>query len=150
MADRIVVVEAGRVVQDGTPDDVRRRPQSAYVAALLGVNLVAGRLTGDGRLLTDDGSELHVTAEGTGAAVAVIDPNAITLYRARPDGSARNCWRAVVHDVDRTPDRVRVHFAEPFALVADVTPAAVSELALGPGTEVWCAVKATAIEVQER
>jgi molybdate transport system ATP-binding protein len=150
LADRIVVIEAGRVVQAGTPDEIRRHPRSPYVAALLGVNLLAGRLTGDGRLLLDGGGELHVTAEGVGPAVAIIDPSAVTLFRTRPDGSARNCWRAVVHDVDRAPDRVRVHFAEPFALVADVTPGAAAELALAPGTEVWSAVKATAIEVHER
>jgi molybdate transport system ATP-binding protein len=90
-----------------------------------------------------------VTAEGTGPAVAIIDPSAITLFRARPEGSARNCWQAVVHDVDRTTDRVRVHFAEPIALVADITPGAASELALAPGTGVWCAVKATAVQVRE-
>jgi molybdate transport system ATP-binding protein len=149
LADRIVVVEAGRVVQEGTPDDIRRHPRSPYVAALLGVNLLAGRLSGDGRLVLDEGGELFVTAEGSGPAVAVVDPSAITLFRARPEGSARNCWRAIVHDLDRAPDRVRVHFAEPFALVADVTPAAAAELALAPGTEVWCAMKATAVEVRE-
>ena len=42
---------------------------------------------------------------------------------------------------------VRVHFAAPIALVADVTPAAAVDLALAPGAEVWCAVKATAIQV---
>ena len=148
LADRIVVIEAGRVVQEGTPDEIRRHPQSPYVAALLGVNLLAGRLVGDGRLLVDHGGELHVTAGDAGPAVAIIEPSDVTLFRSRPEGSARNCWRAVVHDVDRAPDRVRVHFAEPFALVADVTPGAASELALAPGTEVWCAVKATAIEVR--
>jgi molybdate transport system ATP-binding protein len=150
LADRIVVVEGGRVVQDGTASDIRRHPRSPYVAALLGVNLLAGRLSGDGRLHLDDGGELSVTGDGAGPAVAVIEPDAITLYRSRPEGSARNCWRAVVHDVDRAPDRVRVHFTEPFALVADVTPAAMSDLALAPGAEVWCAVKATAIELHER
>jgi len=149
LADRIVVIEAGRVVQEGTPDEVRRHPRSPYVAALLGVNLLAGRLAGDGRLALDEGGELSVTAEGHGPAIAIIDPSAITLFRARPEGSARNCWLATVHDLDRAPDRVRVHFAEPFALVADVTPAAASELALAPGSEVWCAVKATAVEVRE-
>ena len=149
LADRIVVVEAGRIVQEGTPDDIRRHPRSSYVAALLGVNLLAGRLSGDGRLVLDDGGELFVTAAGSGAAVAVVDPSAITLFRARPEGSARNCWRAMVHDLDRAPDRVRVYFSDPFALVADVTPAAAAELALAPGTEVWCAVKATAVEVRE-
>ena len=150
LGDRIVVIEGGRVVQDGTPDDIRRHPGSHYVAALLGVNLLAGRLTGDGRLVLDGGGELSVTADGAGPALAVIDPNAVTLFPSRPGGSARNCWRTLVHDVDRAPDRVRVHFTEPFALVADVTPAAASELALAPGTEVWCAVKATAIQVHER
>jgi molybdate transport system ATP-binding protein len=149
LADRMVVIEAGRVVQEGTPDAIRRRPRSPYVAALLGVNLLGGRLAGDGRLALDTGGELFVTAAGTGPALAVIDPSAITLFRDRPEGSARNCWRAVVHDLDRAPDRVRVYFAEPYALVADVTPAAESELALGPGAAVWCAVKATAVEVRE-
>ena len=150
LGDRIVVIEAGQVVQAGTPDEIRRHPRSPYVAALLGVNLLAGRLAGDGHLLLDDGGELLVTAGGVGDAVAIIDPSDVTLFRTRPEGSARNCWRAVVHDVDRAPDRVRVHFAEPFALVADVTPGAQAELALAPGTEVWCAVKATAIEVHAR
>ena len=49
-------------------------------------------------------------------------------------------------DLDQAPERVRVHFDAPFALVADVTPAAAAELALEPGAEVWCAVKATAIQ----
>ena len=150
LADRIVVLEAGRVVQMGTPDEIRRHPRSAYVAALLGVNLLAGRLLGDGRLVLDDGGELYVAAEGTGPAVAIIDPRTVTLFRTRPEGSARNCWPAAVHDLDRAPDRVRVHFGEPFALVADITPAAAAELAVAPGTEVWCAVKATAIEVHAR
>jgi molybdate transport system ATP-binding protein len=149
LADRVVVIEAGRVVQEGTADDIRRHPRSHYVASLLGVNLLAGRLAGDGRLVLDEGGELFVTAEGSGPAIAVVDPRAITLFRARPEGSARNCWPATVHDLDRAPDRVRVHFRAPFALVADVTPAAASELALAPGTEVWCAVKATAVEVRE-
>jgi molybdate transport system ATP-binding protein len=149
LADHIVVVEAGHVVQEGTPDDIRRHPRSPYVAALLGVNLLAGRLAGDGRLVLDAGGELFVTAAGNGPAVAIVDPSAITLFRARPEGSARNCWRATVHDLDRAPDRVRVHFAEPFALVADVTPAAAAELGLAPGAGVWCAVKATAVEVRD-
>jgi molybdate transport system ATP-binding protein len=55
-----------------------------------------------------------------------------------------------VADLDRATDRVRVHLASPFALAADITPAAATELALEPGAEVWCAVKATAIQVEPR
>jgi molybdate transport system ATP-binding protein len=134
-------------VQVGTPDDIRRRPRSAYVAALLGVNFLAGRLTGSGQFVLDAGGELRVSATETGAALAVIDPSAVSLFTEEPHGSVRNCWRTTVIDLDRAADRVRVYFAAPIALVADVTPAAAVDLALAPGAEVWCAVKATAIQV---
>ena len=65
-------------------------------------------------------------------------------------GGVRNRWHAVVTDIDRTPDRVRVHLDEPFSIVADVTPTAAAELGLRPGAPVWCAVKATAIQVHVR
>ena len=45
LADRFVVLDAGRVLQAGTPDDVFSRPQSRRVAELLGVrNLYRGRV----------------------------------------------------------------------------------------------------------
>ena len=150
MADRVVVIDGGLVVQAGTPDEIRRRPRSAYVAALLGVNLLAGQLGPGGHFTLDAGGALEVSASETGAALAVIDPSAVSLFSEEPHGSVRNCWRTVVSDLDQTSDRVRVHFAAPIPLVADVTPAAAVELALAPGAEVWCAVKATAIQVHAR
>jgi molybdate transport system ATP-binding protein len=150
LADRIVVIEAGAIVQTGIPDDIRRHPRSPYVAALLGVNLLGGRVAGSGHFVLDAGGELQVAPTDPGPAIAVIDPNAVSLFAAEPHGSVRNCWRTVVSDVDQAPDRVRVHFDAPIALVAEVTPAAAAELALRPGAEVWCAVKATAIQVHAR
>jgi molybdate transport system ATP-binding protein len=147
LADRIVVIDGGRVVQVGSPDEVRRHPRSPYVAALLGVNLLRGRLAGAGRFVLDAGGELQVASFETGPAIGVVEPNAVTLFTSEPHGSVRNCWQAVVTDIDRAPDRVRVHLGEPFGIVADVTPAAAAELGLQPGARVWCAVKATAIQV---
>ena len=43
MADRLVVIEAGRIVQVGVPAEVARRPATQYVARLVGLNLYAGR-----------------------------------------------------------------------------------------------------------
>jgi molybdate transport system ATP-binding protein len=150
LGDRIVVVDNGAIIQAGTADAIRRHPQSPYVAALLGVNLLAGNLESDGRFRLDAGGELQVASSETGPAIAVMDPSAVTLFTNEPSGSVRNCWRAVVADIDQAPDRVRVHFDAPIPLVADVTPAAALELALAPGVAVWCAVKATAIQVQAR
>ena len=47
LADRLVILEHGRVVQTGTFDDVSARPRSSYVAELVGVNLLRGRGAGD-------------------------------------------------------------------------------------------------------
>jgi molybdate transport system ATP-binding protein len=150
LADRIIVIESGRVVQSGAPDEIRRDPGSAYVAALLGVNLLAGRVTEGNRFLLDAGGELEVAAAPSGPAVAVVDPNAVAIFAGEPHGSPRNSWRSVVTDVDHTPDRVRVRFADPIAMIAEVTPSSAAELGLAPGAGVWLAVKATAISVHPR
>ena len=83
--------------------------------------------------MLDGGGELQVAAAETGPAIAIIDPNAVSLFAAEPHGSMRNCWRAVVSDVDQAPDRVRVHFGAPIALIAEVTHAGAAELAIAPG-----------------
>ena len=47
LADRVVVVEDGGVVQTGTPADVSRHPRTDYVARLVGLSLLPG--TAEGR-----------------------------------------------------------------------------------------------------
>ena len=46
LADRLLVLEDGRIVQEGTPAQVARRPATEYVAKLVGLNLYAGRADG--------------------------------------------------------------------------------------------------------
>jgi molybdate transport system ATP-binding protein len=65
------------------------------------------------------------------------------LHRVRPEGSARNCWQAVVDSLERQGDTVRVRLAGPLEAFADVTATSVAELGLAPGSPVWAAVKAT-------
>lgn len=149
LADRLVVVEGGRVVQEGTTAEVTRRPASRFVADLVGVSLLAG--TGDGG---------HTVRLGSGAQVAVADavpagpvavavrPRAVALHPSRPEGSARNAWPVTVVDVLPEPggERVRVSTSGALELVAEVTPAAVAALALVPGSAIWASVKATDVE----
>ena len=68
---------------------------------------------------------------------AVIHPRAVTLHRQRPDGTPRNVWRGRVGEVDREGTRVRVLIEASPPIVAEITPAALAELGLEPGTEVW-------------
>jgi molybdate transport system ATP-binding protein len=147
LADRIAVLEAGRVVQVGGVADICGRPRSRYVADLVGLNLFRGTLLG-GVLNVHGGGALVVAAAGEGEVVATVHPRAIALYRSRPDGTPRNVWPAAIEAIEAAGDRVRVRLAGSPPLVAEVTPLAVSELKLGIGGEVWIALKATEIDVQ--
>jgi molybdate transport system ATP-binding protein len=72
------------------------------------------------------------------------------LHRERPAGTARNVWPVRVDFVDALGSRVRVRLAGTPSIVAEITPAAVAELGLRAGDDVWAAVKATEIVVYPR
>jgi molybdate transport system ATP-binding protein len=149
LADRVVVVEEGRVVQTGTPDEVNRRPRTDYVARLAGLSLLAG--TGDGRAVRlDAGGVVAVAEETAGPVFAAVRPESVALYLARPEGSPRNVWPSRL--VGATPHgaTVRCELAGEVPLVADVTATAFAELGLVPGAEVWATVKASEVAVYQR
>jgi molybdate transport system ATP-binding protein len=151
LADRLVIVESGRVTQQGTTAEVARRPRSEYVAELVGVNLLTGTASGDHAVRLESGAELVVADPVPGPDVAVaVRPRAVSIHRHRPEGSARNAWPARVVDLEADRDRVRVQLGGRLAIVAEVTPQAVAELDLVPGVAVWASVKAVDLAVYER
>ena len=77
----------------------------------------------------------------------LIHPNAVALHTARPEGSPRNQWPGRIEGFDLLGDRVRARIGGDVPLVAEITPAAVTDLDLHEGQDVWTAVKATEIEV---
>jgi molybdate transport system ATP-binding protein len=153
LADRIVVLEDGRVVQDATPATVARRPATQYVARLMGLNLYGGRLEPDGTVALDDGGHLVVppdpaiTRTTTTRVLVGIRPSSISVHTQRPDQvSTRNVWPGTVAGLELLADRVRLQVeGEPAALV-DITPAALADLGLRPGSSVWLSAKATETE----
>jgi len=148
LADRVVVVEDGRVVQSGTLAEVTAHPRSRYVGDLVGINVVRGVLD-DGRFTTDTGAVV-VSADHDapkGAAFAAIRPSAIALHVDEPAGSARNVWACTVEDVDRRADRVRVLLTGPVPLVAEITPEALVALGIHDGDRLFASVKATEVTV---
>jgi len=146
LTDRIVVLEDGRVTQVGTPAEITRRPRSAFVAGLVGLNLLRGRASGT-TVALPDGAELITASPAEGDVLLTVAPRAVALYRAAPHGSPRNTWSAPVDDLEAVGDRVRVALGGPIPLVAEVTPAAVADLSLTPGDTVWLTLKATELEV---
>jgi molybdate transport system ATP-binding protein len=122
IADRVLVLDEGRVAQLGTPAEVSQRPRTEHVARLVGLNVVR-----------------H------GEQLMAFTPDAVVVTLQEPVGSPRYRWHGRLADVAPHGDAVRllVH-AEP-DLIADVTPAAATEMSLVPGREVWLSVKATAV-----
>lgn len=148
LADRLLFLEAGRVTQLATPQDVVRYPRTAFAARVVGLNLWQG--TSDGRGIMTAGGARIVAADAppSGERVfAAFAPTAVSLWREVPAGSPRNTWLLVVQQIEHTGASARVHLHGQDAggadLVADVTLDAVTELGLHRGSRVIASVKAT-------
>ncbi|TWD79900.1 molybdate transport system ATP-binding protein [Kribbella amoyensis] len=171
LADRLVILEGGQVVQEGSPTEIARRPRTDYVAQLVGLNLYRGTADGTSVTLTGGGT-VTIADPATGPVHVAFPPTAVSLYPERPAGSPRNSWpvrvtgieqhahtvrvrlapadHAVGHPVDHSVDRAVDHPdggpGAPPSLLTDVTPAAVAELRLAPGRQLWATLKATEVQ----
>lgn len=150
LADRVVVLDEGRVVQDAPPADVTRHPRSPWVARMLGRNAWPGTATADGLALTGGGALVAADPLPPGTrALAIIAPEAVSVHRDRPSGSPRNVWPGTVREITASGSRLRVLITSERApdLVAEITPQAAVELGLADGVPVWTSVKATEVTV---
>lgn len=147
LADRVAILDAGRIAQAGTLADVTAHPRSRYVADLVGVNLVAGDVAG-GILTTPDGAQVVVADAPAGPAFALIRPHSVALVRdVAPQSSVRNVWAGTVAEIDRLGDRARIGVVGTLALTAEITTTSLEALNLKLGDAVYATVKATDIEV---
>ncbi|AWK12523.1 molybdate ABC transporter permease subunit [Streptomyces spongiicola] len=146
LADRVLVLDGGRALQDAPPAEVTRHPRSPWVARMLGRNAWPGattvrglRLSGGGTLVVSD-----PLPPGTDA-LAIIAPEAVSVHAERPSGSPRNVWPGTVREITASGSRLRVLITSDDApdLVAEITPQAAAELGLAEGATVWTSVKAT-------
>ncbi|MEV0739137.1 ABC transporter ATP-binding protein [Streptomyces sp. NPDC050549] len=143
LANRLVVIEHGTIVQQGTPADIARHPRTDYIAQLVGLNLYKG--LADGHTVTlDAGPTITTTEHLTGEVFVAFPPSAVTLFRDRPTGaSARNLWHCEVAGLETHGDQIRVDLTGELPLAADLTTPAAAELDLHQGASVWATVKAT-------
>ena len=155
LGTRMIVLERGRVVEDGSPAEVLARPVSAFGASLAGLNAVAGvlRIDGDGLPSIDVGGGQELTAaEASGIAAGqpvtfMFAPEAVALSSGKVIGSARSSLPATVERVSTAGGlvTVRLRFPNGTPFNARITPAALAELALAPGDEAVATVKATQV-----
>ncbi|CDO88807.1 molybdenum ABC transporter ATP-binding protein [Mycobacterium triplex] len=154
LADRALVLEAGKISEVGPVPEVLTAPRSHFGARIAGVNLVNGTIGPDGALRTRSGARWYGTpAEHLGAeltsgqeAIAVFPPTVVSVYRDLPHGSPRNCVDLTVAELDIRGPAVVVRGAQQPdgapGLAAEITVDAAAELRLTPGERVWFSVKA--------
>ncbi len=155
LADRVLILESGKVTETGSAASVLAAPRSHFGARFAGVNLVSGTAGPDGTLNTEWGAAWH----GNPAqdlvvgqpAVAVFRPAAVAVYRDKPHGSPRNMLEVTVAELDSTGPAVRVRAdGQPDGapgLAADITAESAAELRLVPGERIYFSVKAQEITV---
>ncbi|GAB2823165.1 ABC transporter ATP-binding protein [Lentzea nigeriaca] len=144
LADRLVILENGRVVQEGSPRAVVRQPRTDYVAHLVGLNFYRGVARGT-EVQLDDGGTLTIAEPAEGPVHVVFPPSAVSLFPSKPTGSPRNTWQATVSGIEQHAHTTRVDLDGSPAVLADITTATVAELRLQPGDALWVSLKATEI-----
>ncbi|MEZ5062446.1 MAG: ABC transporter ATP-binding protein [Solirubrobacterales bacterium] len=151
LADRVAVLDGGRVVQEGAPAELTAAPKSAFVADLAGAVVLRGiaRLAASGLTEVElaGGGVVVSTDRGEGPVAVSVFPWEIELHASAPSGegdSALNRLAASVTGVTEFGNRARVALALPQPAVAEVTSASVQRLGLAPGTSVEVSWKATA------
>jgi molybdate transport system permease protein len=147
LADRVVALEDGNVVQDGPVAEVARAPRTPWLAALMGSNGLRGRVAGRVIELAEGGAITPAEPAGADGAevIAVVPAHAVALHIRHPEGSARNAWPVVVREVIATGTRVRVRCEGAPTVLAEITAESSAELDLSEGRRLWASVKATEV-----
>jgi molybdate transport system ATP-binding protein len=149
LADRIVVLEAGRVTHDGDLGTITGHPRTPWAARLAGVNLWAGVAAGT-RVDLEAGGALATADALAGPVWVAAPPTAVALYPDPPRGTPRNVWPVTVGGLEPLGDRVRVQLDGRPPVVAEVTAAGAASLGLASHGTLWATVKATELVVYPR
>jgi molybdopterin-binding protein len=161
LGDVAILLDGGRVLQQGPPDAVFRRPASPYVAEFLGAeNVFAGEARLEGEAAARGGAQelfefrtgaltLHAVGDiAPGRAHAVIRAEEITVARERHPSSARNQFMGRVVEIASGGAIARVTVdVDGASFVAALTAPSARELGLAPGLAVHLSFKATAVHL---
>ena len=147
LAEQVIVIDRGRVVQSGTGAELLHSPESRFVADFAGVNYVPGFAEG-AVVHLPDGALIHLSDAAEGPVAVLVAPWEITLALEPPtDTSAMNHLQGVVDRVTVQGNRARVTVG---GLTAEVTPASVERLGIRAGRRVVASWKATSTRVVPR
>ena len=153
VANKVVIIERGRIVESGPVREVLTAPRSEFAARIAGVNLISGVVVEPGVIRTSWGATVSGVgdAEVNTSAVALFQPAAVSVHLDPPHASPRNVIPATIAEMDINGNTVRVRGADQpdgsTGLSADITAAAAADLDLAPGQDVYFVVKAQEVNL---
>ena len=147
LADQLVFIDAGRIVQAGPPAEVIVQPRDAYVAEVVGLNLYAGQPVDDSTVATPIGPVVTSGVTHSGPSWVAFAPAAVSLFPEVPGGSPRNTFHTTVTAIEVLGQLARVRLTTDSGrpVIAEITTTSVANLQLQTGAEVWATVKATEV-----
>ena len=148
LADRVMIIEGGKLTQFDVPDRIRSRPGSEWIADLVGWNYYEG--IGEGSVVTLPHGTTIFTAQDDldGPTSISINPASVSIFKSQPSGSPRNTWLSSIQNIEILGGRARVSLVGEIDICADITTAAANELRQSISSEVWVSVKATEVDTQ--
>lgn len=155
LADRMVVMQGGRVVQSGTSAEVTAHPVNAFAASFVGMeNVLAGTVASseEGMLLLDvAGQQMEIVGSGAPGERVVVcaHPEHVVVTTVDPHHrtSARNVFPGIVTRIVPLGPVNKVYLDCGFPLVAAVTTHSLEELGLKGGSPVFASFKATSVHL---
>jgi len=158
MSDRIVVMNAGLIVQEGTPAAVMNRPVNQFVANFVGMETIL-----EGEVIENREQQMAVTVAGheidtvgdekPGDHVyCCIRPENVTVSVSHPSGqsSVRNAYPGRIVEVSSMGPFLKLQLDCGFPLTAYVTRESFAHLALCEGKEIYASFKATSVHLIRR
>jgi len=158
LSDRIIVMEKGKIIQEGTKEEVLHYPKNSFVASFFGVeNILEGKVIEqkDGEMLVDVYGNL-VEAIGNfnkGTSLLLfIRPENIFLYKdvKHIKTSVRNHFRGKILEINNFGYYYRITVDCKFPIVSYITKSSFTELSLKINDEVVIGFKATSIYSTEK
>jgi len=109
MADRLVVMNEGRIRQVGSQQDLYERPSEKFVADFVGRStFIDGRMDGPGRFVSAGGLVVACEGTGTGPTSLALRPERLALMRdAAP--ALDNCFSGTVEFISYLGSQVDLH-----------------------------------------
>ena len=146
LADRVIILEAGRIVQEGAMEELALHPRSRYVADLVGLNLLRGTAQ-QGVFTLPSGIDLAIAQDGVeGDVCLAFHPRAVSLS-AETEVLAVDQWHGSVVDIDHLGEMVRVKIEGPVPVVAELSRDEATRLHLTAGQEVLGTINAANAEI---